>query len=314
LGYQIDSDKGREPMEIYVRLKRPGFELRHPESVRLWSEEELRASRTRAALVDPDQFADPFVRARAYPVRPVSAKLWDTVVAMHLPVRVGSDGAELDLTATLTQGNDQIASYEEQIRIPASEEGTHVRPVTIVGNPQLPPGKYELTIAVSQPGDAAVSSTRLDFDVPPVPMHELILRGPVLARVVKDGLLIRTNTLERQSTAREQEVRKVLGDNDTFEPLVMHDVATTDTLLTLWEACVVGKGASATGTVERRILSREGEIVHLLDPVHLSLEGDGPVRCQGRLDEVAPGTLEPGEYVLEVSVSDKRESVPFQVH
>jgi VWFA-related protein len=314
LGYEIDPESGAAPMEIYVRLKRPGFELRHPESVRLWSEEEIRLSRTRAALVDPEQFADPFVRAFAYPVRPKSDKLWDTVVAMHLPVRVGSDGAALDLTATLAQGTEQLVSYDEQIRIPATEDGTRVLPVTVFGNPELPPGAYELTIAVSQPGDAQVASTRLDFNVPEMPKNELILRGPVLARVVQDGLLIRTNAEEQEATPREQEVRELLGDNDTFEPLVVHDVAVTDTLLTLWEACIVGKGAAPTGTVERRVLSREGEVVHLLDPVHLTLDGEGPVRCHGRLDEVAPGTLAPGEYVLEVSIAEMRESVPFQVH
>ncbi len=130
-----------------------------------------------------------------------------------------------------------------------------------------------------------------------VPWGELMLRGPLLARVEKEGLTIRAD----ESTGVL--LKETIGDL-SFQPLTVHEIRPTDTLLAGWQACRAKKKEPRENgaQVERVIVDLEGNAVHTLPPVPLKLEG-GKVMCHRGLDKIEPGTLEPGEYTVEVAVT-----------
>ena len=114
---------------------------------------------------------------------------------------------------------------------------------------------------------------------------------------------------------------KILGEDRTFEPLTVHEIESSDGLLIAWDACSGEASVQfAAAVVERKIVDKYGSTVHDLEPVALALEGEGKVTCHGKLDHLPAGTLEPGEYQVEIAVvgksSGKREtfeSVPLHV-
>jgi VWFA-related protein len=77
IGYYADPDVSRKARTVKVSAK--GYETRTPERIRLWSEEQRRASALRAAFADPGPSDDPLVRVFAYPFRPMSGKRWSSV-------------------------------------------------------------------------------------------------------------------------------------------------------------------------------------------------------------------------------------------
>ncbi len=63
------------------------------------------------------------------------------------------------------------------------------------------------------------------------------------------------------------------------------------------------------GRVERVLVDMDGNAVHKLPSVPLKLEGDKVVKCHRGLDKIEPGTLQPGEYKVEVAVTRAGERV-----
>jgi len=74
-------------------------------------------------------------------------------------------------------------------------------------------------------------------------------------------------------------------------------------LLAGWKACSLKKKAGEGAVAERRVVNKQGEVVHTLEPVALQLTGK-KVRCQEKLDSISGEDLGPGEYRVEVTVKD----------
>ena len=158
-------------------------------------------------------------------------------------------------------------------------------------------GTHTLTVVIKQPDGTEVKTTTVDFAIPEVPDGELIVRGPVLARVDPDGIRMR---VEGGKKIADPELDELIGDAG-FVPLVVSQVKPEDTLIAGWEVCAVGTTVPDGATIERRITS-EGEAVHRLDPVAVALEGNKKLACQSGFDKLPGGTLEPGRYRFEVAV------------
>jgi VWFA-related protein len=312
LGFYIDSAEARAPSDIHVSAARPGVTVRHPAQVRLWSPEETRASRMRAAFADPEKFDHPLIRTIAFHARPNSFGAWDTFVAIHAPVPIGSEEVVLNVSGELWRGDEKTKTFKKTLKIPPSESGSGTRPFTLFGDGSTKPGRYQLRVAFSSPDEKQVVGSSVQFDVPEVPTNELVLRGPLLARVDDEGLAIRADGQEPVL------LRQTIGEGLSFEPLTVHEIEPTDTLLAYWNACRYRKKPDLTGaTVSRNILDEHGNVVHGLGSVPLKLEGD-KVQCHGALERIDPGTLEPGEYEVELVVESAgepiaREAVPLLV-
>ncbi len=304
--------------KLSVGVLRPGYDVRHPMRVRLWSEEQRRQSRLRAAFADPEQFENPLIRAFAFPVRPRSAKSWDTLLAFQFPMPE-TKGDAVELRATLKQiDKPNVYSFEREIpaggpRAPEASE----RPVTVLRDSTLKTGPHRMTVALSEPGREDVFTRQVGFAIPEVPRDTMFVRGPILARVLREGVLVAASD---DPTANGPALNQILGDAESVELLLVHEVEADDTVLSYWETCLTGKQRRPGAVVERRVVDEDGKLVHSLDPVTVPFRETGAARCGGRFDKLAAGTLRPGEYRLEVIVVDQganeelaRKSVPLLV-
>jgi hypothetical protein len=64
------------------------------------------------------------------------------------------------------------------------------RLVTLLAHSSLRSGDHSLTLALSEPGHQNVATTKVEIDVPSVPKSQTFILGPVLARVIREGILI----------------------------------------------------------------------------------------------------------------------------
>ncbi len=236
---------------------------------------------------------------------------------MHYPVTVDDGDAELEISASLRRGDTEVGELTGLAHLPGSKSGEPAeRAVTLLGDARLKAGEYRMTVVVSEPGKQDVHTGNVEFEVPEVPQQALFVRGPVLARASGDGILVRP---EEENLIDGEALEQLFGDAASFEPLLVHQVAPSDTLLAAWEACVAGTSPPTGSRVRRRIIGVDGAVVHQLPVEQLDLVGPGRVRCHGLLDRVPGDTLAPGEYRLEVAVMDDRgdeiaqRSVPLLV-
>lgn len=301
LGYYADPGQSRRARSVRVRLNRSGYEVRAPEMIRMWSEEERMTSRIRAAFADPQKHEEPLLRAHVFPIRPVDTKSWEVLVALSFPLELGPDGAQREIGVSLNRGNLNMRSLTRQLSFDPPKSGqTGSLPVTLYGNTTIKPGDYSLTAVLTSPGDERIRTANVQFPVPAVPRGVYVLRGPVLARVTPDGLRMRAG---KKTGRYEFVVDDLIGPDAGFEPLLVHQIDSTDDLLALWEICSVDAPAPSTGaTIRRRVIGAEDEEVYTLEPIPLGVDGKGKVRCQGNVDSIPGGTLPEGQYRLEVTV------------
>ncbi len=306
VGFYIDADEIQERRAIKIQVKRSGVHVYSPEIIRYWSEKERRKARHNAAFNDPQLFEEPLIRTQVFPIRPRSSKTWDGLVVVHAPWPVGPAGVELELSATLSRGRLPVQKFQRVFRLdPPSDAENGVRTVTLVGRTKLRPGAHSLTVVVSKAGDDGLSTSWAEFAIPDLPHDGIHLSGPVLARVVEDGVVIR---LDEQGAG-------FLDSDDTVEPVLVHDFDPSEVILVRWEACLVGRQPEAANAVVRRRVIRRSDdgVAHELDPSPLELRGDGKIRCHGMLDVVPAGSLEPGSYRLEISVVHDGSDSPLAV-
>jgi VWFA-related protein len=311
IGAYIDPEKVSDPQKSSLTTSRPDVSLRAPEMVELFSEASRQRARVGAAYVDPGPFNRPLVRAFAYSAVPAGADKWDTLVAVSFPAQVGAAGADIDVKAVLRRDNMQVDDYKRRIHVDPAASGEQSRPVTLLGDTRLQDGQYNLTVVLSDPDGGEIVSAQSDFTVPQVPEDLLILRGPIMGRVVPGGLFLRANPKEQAENTR---LGKVLGPGNGFEPLLVAEIEAKDKLLFYWSACVLGKSPiGGDALVSRSIRTAKGEVVHALDPVPLKLEDRGKgMFCQDMLETLPPSTLASGEYHLDVAVTHANGDVVSQ--
>jgi hypothetical protein len=306
VGFYIDPARAKSTRNVRVRVTRRGVEVRSPEVFKIWSAEEQRQNRMRAAFADPGQFEDPLMRVSVYPVRPRSAKEWEVFTAVNFPLPAGSEVTSVDVAATIAKATTKtvIRKFRKSIEVDA---GDRDRTVTLYGLSGLKPGSYILQIVMGRPGSDDVQTATAHFAAPEVPAEGLFLRGPALAKVDPDGIRLRAGKAEGR---HEEALDEILGDDAGVEPLVLHQIEPGDELLTLWEACTVDKAFDAPGaTVERFVQDGDGQIVHTFEPVPLALTGKKKARCHGVLESLAADTLSPGRYRVEVQVKQGDELI-----
>jgi VWFA-related protein len=304
IGVYADEDYGPKRRSIRVHAKGSGHEVRYPEMFRLFTDEEVQENRERAAFIDPGPYEHQLVRLQVWPAHPTSTTSWDTLVMLDFPVPVGKDGATVSLEGALRKRDTgtQIDKYKNQFTVDPPADGSDHVPVTVFGDSKVKSGEYTLTAVLSQPGGRDVFSASADFTVPEAPSDILIMRGPLLARVVPGGKLIRADKNDKPNDTR---LDKVLGDGNSFEPLVVHEVHQDDDTIIYWNACVFGKSQlSSDAVVQRTILDKDGNKVLALDPIPLNLQSIGKnLVCHDQLDKLAAGSLPVGEYKLDVAIT-----------
>ena len=301
IGAYVDPAEMRDPQTLSVRLNKPGLSIRAPEQMQLFSEEAKQAARIGAAYVDPGPFERPLVRAFGFSAAPAGSDKWDTILAVSFPSPVKASGADIDVKAAVRRENKTVGEYARRIHVDPPAGGATSRPVTILGNTKLTSGDYDLDVVLTDPAGGEIVAATSSFIVPMVVPDALILRGPVMGKVVPGGQFLRGNPKDEPEKTR---LGKMLGPDNGFEPLLVQEIDPQDKLLFYWSACVYkGETVPDDLRISRTVFDAAGEVVKSLDAVPLKLEGRGKgVSCHDMLEALPGGTLKSGDYQLGVTV------------
>jgi len=302
IGAYIDPVAGSKPQKFSLATTRPGVSLRAPEMVQLFTDASKQQARAGAAYVDPGPFERPLVRAFGFPAVPASANKWETLLAVNFPAPVGSSGADIDVKAIVRRDNVRVDEYKRQIHVDPAAGGGQWRSVTLLGDAKLQEGQHDLTVVLTDPKGNEIVAAEASFTVPQAPPDLLIVRGPIMGRIVPGGLFLRANPKEQAESTR---LGKLLGPDNGLEPMLVGEMGASEKLVFYWSACVLGKSQIGDdAVVSRGIRTIKGESVHTFPSLPLNLEDRGKgVACQDMLESLPPSTLAAGDYHLEIVVS-----------
>ncbi len=304
VGAYLDDEQGRQRKEIKLNVTREGLHIRHPEMIKLFTDEEKLANRQRAAFVDPGPYENPLVRMFAFPAHPATATRWDTLIGLSFPAPVGEGGNDISIKGELKKAvnKTRIDKYDATFHIDPPEGGGDTRPVTILGDTKLKEGGYIFTAVLREEDGDEIVAADTQIQVPPVFSDLVILRGPIFARVVPGGKLFRADAKEK---IEDTKLDQILGGDKSIEPMLVNEVDAGEEFLAYWNACVQGK-VKLTGpaVVKRRVYTEEGELVVELDEIPLNLENVGKkLFCHDAMSVVPANSLEPGEYEVDVLIT-----------
>lgn len=299
---QVDPKESRDPQKLSVSLiNKPGLSIRTPAMVQILTEEAKQQARLGAAYVDPGPYERPLVRAFGWSAVPAGANKWDTLLAVNFPAPVGPTGADIDVRAVVRQDNQTVDEYKRRIHVDPAPGGAASRLVTLMGDTRLKEGQYDLAVVLTDPAGTEIVSAQTGFVVPQVVEEALILRGPIMGRVVPGGLFLRANPKDKTQNTR---LGMLLGPDNGFEPLLVQEIDKQDKLLYYWSACVFGGNPLPDDVVvSRTITTMEGAAAYSFAQVPLKLESRGKeVYCLDMLETVPPNKLASGDYRLDVTV------------
>lgn len=302
LAATVDPTATRDPQRLSVRVNKPGLYLRTPQMVQVFSEEAKKQARAAAAYVDPGPYERPLVRAYGFSAVPAGSSQWDTLLAVNFPAPVGATGADIDVRAAVRLDNQTVDEYKRRIHVDPVPGGGTSRSVTLLGDTRLKSGQYDLTVVLTDPTGNELVSATTDFIVPQVINDLLILRGPIMGRVVPGGMFLRANPKDQTQNTR---LGKILGPGNGFESLIVQEIDKQDKLLFYWSACVSGENPLPDNVVvARTFTTAKGESAYAYPPVPLKLESRGKdISCLDMLETLPPSTLASGDYHLNVTVT-----------
>jgi hypothetical protein len=310
LGFYVDGDVEGRPRRLSVNVKRPGMRAIHPSRYVFRSDSEKRESVLRAAWISPEMFQTGVVRAHAFPLRPRSDQLWEALLAVSFAVPLSDSGGrevQRQFGASLHSSKGVHHRFARTVRLqPDSAEVTSEPVVTFLERVVLKPGVYSLTAIVSDPLDERPHANRVRIEIPEIPKRELFLVGPILGQPSGPNLIVMSGQIEGDDSQ---------GAENSFEPLLVQQVDGPVDLVSLTQACMIGKKKGkleSSTSVTRSVRDHEGDVLGELDPVPLQLEGQDKIRCQNLVD-ILPGTsFANGEYVFEVGFESDRQSDPVR--
>jgi len=299
--YDDDADEGRI-REVTVHVRRPGVKTAYPVKLIHRTPAARRESQIRGGFLS-DPSGSNHLRARVYPLRPLSGEAWEGVVAVSFEVSLdGSPGEILDrdFGGVLHSGSRVAHQFDRRITLKLPTAG-HERRVTFIEPAHFGPGSHTLSVVLSDPVSRVDLQVSVDVDVPEVPKDRLFVVGPILGRRSGADLML--------TSGGQDYGGDVVGRQSTFQPLVSERIDGTEDLFALTQICMVrSKKKRAEETdgsipmVHRVLLAGDGEVLGRLAKVPLALEGDGRIRCQNLLDLLPTSVLDAGEYALRAFV------------
>jgi VWFA-related protein len=298
----VDPVQQVDPQTLSVKLKTKGLTIRTPEQLQVFTDEQKALARAGAAFVDPGPFERPLVRAYGFSAMPAGSGKWDTLLTVSFPAPVGPQGADVNVRAVVRQDNQAVDEYKRTIHVDPPTGGATSRTVTLMGDTRLKSGQYDLTVVLTDPKGSELVSASTDFTVPQVIDELLLLRGPIMGRVVPGGMFLRADPKVKTQDTR---LGKLLGPGNGFEPLIVHEIDAKDTLIFYWSACASGKIQVDDGVVVARTLTNaKGDSAYAYPSVPLKLASMGKdISCLDMLETLPPGKLPSGDYHLNVTIT-----------
>ena len=310
LGIYVDEAEQDRARDVTIRVTRPGLRVLHPSKFLFRSPQARRESLLRAAWSAPDLFETGIVRAHLFPLRPLGGQLWDALLSVSFPMPVGGEAgsgvSRREFGAVLRRGGAVAKRLSRVVTLEPLSPGGRAEPhVTFVERIEARPGSYELTAVLSDPTVAEPHAARVTLVVPDVPRKELFLVDPILGRPAADNLVVYGDGLRGPGDE--------IGGDRSFEPLLVQRLEEPTDFVSLTQACYAGAGkrgvikAARGGRVRRALLDERGAEVGVLEPIDVTLDGEGSVRCQTLIDVVPGSRLRSGEYTFEAALESVRD-------
>ncbi len=302
--------------DVTLRVRRPGLRAIHPGKYIFRSKSAQRESMLRAAWVSPEMFQTGIVRAHLFPLRPFDGRQWDALLAVSFTVPlIDSAGGDVvrEFGAMLYDGPDVMHEFARKVTLrPDNPEVISTPTVTFLEPVRLRPGSYTVTAVMSSP-DGDPHATKIRVTVPEIPKKELFLIGPMLGRPAGSNLVIMGSGSGHDDDS--------IGSEKSFEPLLVQQLDDSMDLVAITQACLVdakkrkkqGKWKSIAHA-SRALLDTDGVAVGRLEPLELSLEGEGRVKCTNLVDLLPVQSLKDGEYIFEVELDTGRDDENVEPH
>jgi hypothetical protein len=187
------------------------------------------------------------------------------------------------------------------------------RRITFLQALDLPPGAYTLTLVIEDPSEDRPVTAKLSLEIPRIPGGPVFLIAPDLERRAGTDLVLRADATDPS--------RDRIASGDTIQPLVIPELAGTQTLIARTVACGrSGRRRSLATTIDRRLRLTEGTPVRTFDPMRIGDSLTRELSCQEIRDTLPGAGLDPGDYVFEAGLDGVPESegrsvqAPFTVH
>ena len=278
IGFQ---DSGEDPVRVRrvdLRVKRRGVRVHYPDRYAFGDPESRREAIADAILAWPARYASDSIQVALLPVRPITRKRWDAVLAVQA---IDAHDERVRLRARLRRGNTRWRHAEESRFAPFSVSDPY----------RLRSGTYVASATASYPGEAQPRAAEHVVELQELKDD----RGwwfddPLVLRALGNGPV---DPAVLEGTALE-------GDPLAGRVPVLSRATTGDALSLLATVCRYGAG-DAVETVAAEFSVAAGDRVVFATGKPLKFPGGTKVRC-AVLDETLP-LLPPGRYSASVRLS-----------
>ena len=289
---------------LQLRVPGRGFRVYHPVHYRFGSSDEAQDSLAGTAFSAPLGFPGGSVTGQLIPVRPLSGRQWQAVVAMRFSAsipRTGENvvkfGAKLD-----DQARRAVHAIDRQLTVQQDDRGGE-RAVVMLATIDIAPGTYELSIVVNDPLVNEPRTSVVPFELPQLPRKGVYVVDPVLMRPTREEVIVHWDDDDSPLDALSG-----------FEPTVPGQPVSTDRLMVVTYVCSIrSKQPGLELKVTRRILRTEdGRSVASFEPVTISVPTLGTTSCEALQDEVSTSSFAAGTYEFEVTAESTQDTEPIR--
>ena len=316
IGFYLQRDAADRPRRIAVHARGNGLRVLHPSQYKFRSESDKRTSTLTAAFFAPEMFQTDYLRVHVFPLHPVSAKSWETLLAVSFPVNFENPDRtfSVDFGGVVRQGSRAVHSFHRRVTLrPFEGSSLGERRFTFLEPAYLEPGEYEVVVVSADAGAVdRPASLKVAVEVPPIPRKEMMLVPPILGRPRDENIVVRgTAAGEGRSLSPElAALLDVVATKGSFEPLLVQLTDDVDELLARNKACIVSTRKNIPETsIERTVLEGDETAVRL-QPVPLDLHGGKQVMCQNVFEVLPENAIDPGQYRFEASVENTPKHDP----
>jgi len=318
--------------QVRIDMRRSGLRAIHQSAYEFLSPEEKSRSVVQAAFLAPTMFEGSIVRAKIFPVRPLTDESWQGLLAIEFPVPLdplSTSPTEREFGAVLRKGTDVVHSFSRKITIKARGAGAPTtRTVSFLEPVTVRPGDHEVTVVMSEPGGKTLNTARVAARIPKVPLGDAFLVGPFLGTRGAGGVVVKGSGLAApdtepqrrgDSTAAEPESPRSpdpaagdrVGSKASFQPLLIHESDRRAPIVARTEACVVHpRGKPPEQMFVRTLSGEDGTAIGSIAPESLRFGAGEDVQCRSYLDIIPVATLPPGEYSFEAALDPRPRKDP----
>ena len=263
------------------------------------------------------------VRAHLFPLRPQTAKLWQSRLAVEFPVallgkRVASE--PFTFGVTVKTGRRIVHQFSRNVQLKSSGPLSADRLLRFFQDINLQPGKYEITAVAEGPNEERIFTAIASLHLPEIPRDQPFLVGPTLVRSSADAVTVHAGTRVKGKIIADDPTLDRVKGSDSFAPILVTEVEKRDRIGASSMVCLLSRLAKPKPAwFERSLVSSTGASAGTLEPIEVKWTSDEKIRCEQTLDVLPVGNLRVGDYMFEAELrtADQKpiaaSSVPFSV-